>query len=129
MKGVNEYGVVEDLDLAKRIIKEKFSGWPFTFVEDRYPCMGKEKTVKEWLKRVDEDLEEFDGNYSIMRDGGYSLGGPDGWSGFFIQEVNAYFNDMNFKDWGDFNPNEETMCTILDEEEQKFITFILHETD
>lgn len=35
MKGINKYGVVEDLDLAKRIIKEKFSGGPTS--EDDLP--------------------------------------------------------------------------------------------
>lgn len=130
MKGIDKYGCVEDLDLAKRIIKEKFTGWPFHYVEDKYPCFGKERTVEEWLERVDKSLEASGAGFSIRQDNGYfSLGGPDGWSGFVIQEINAFFEEEGSKELEDFNPNEEVMCTIYDKEDDKFITFVLHELD
>ncbi len=125
MKGIDKYGYVEDLELAKRIIKEKFSGWPFNL--HKFRCYG-DASVEEWLKRVDSDLiEDRDGGFTLKRENGhYFLGGPDGWSGFDICEINSFFDYGNIK----FNPNEDDpLCTIYDEEEEKFITFVLHETD
>jgi len=128
MKGINKYGVVEDLDLAKRIIKEKFSGWPFDL--HKFKCYG-DSSVEEWLKKVDSDLiEDDEGGFTLKRDNGYTfLGGPDGWSGFIICELNSWYEDFDLGNTK-FNPNEcDPLCTIYDEEEQKFITFVLHETD
>lgn len=125
MKGIDKFGYVEDLELAKRIIKEKFSGWPFD--THKFRCYG-DASVEEWLKRVDSDLiEDRDGGFTLKRENGhYFLGGPDGWSGFDICEINSFFDYGHIK----FNPNEDDpLCTIYDEEEEKFITFVLHETD
>lgn len=131
MKGVDKYGCVTDLNLAKRIIIEKFTGWPYIFRESEYSCIGTEKTLKEWLNRVEEDLIKVGHcGYTIKQKSGCtSLGGPDGWSGFIIQEANSYFLEEELIKELDFNPNDEVLCTIYDEEDNKFVTFVLHELD
>ena len=128
MKGIDKYGYVEDLELAKRIIKEKFSGWPFNL--HKFKCYG-DNSVEDWLKRVDSDLiDDGEGGFTLKRENGYTfLGGTDGWSGFIICELNSWFKEYGL-DGSEFNPNEDDpLCTIYDEEEQKFVTFVLHETD
>lgn len=127
MKGINKYGVVEDLDLAKRIIREKFSGWPFNL--HKFKCYG-DSSIEEWLKKVDSDLIQTEyGGFTIKRDRLTFLGGPDGWSGFIICELNSWYEDWDLGN-AEFNPNEDDpICTIYDNEEQKFISFVLHETD
>ena len=127
MKGIDEYGFVTDINLAKRIIREKFTGWPYTYHPEDISVIGKENNLKEWLNKVETSLEEFDGGFSILRDNKhYDLGGTDGWSGFLIQEISKFFEDEWFIDT---NPNEEVLCTIYDNEEDKYITFVLHELD
>lgn len=127
MKGVDKYGYVEDIELAKRIITETFSRWPFCY-NWRHNCIGEERTIKEWLKKVNSSLEEFDGGgFSILRGSGhYDLGGPDGWSGFFICEISHWCEELNDYDISEI---EDPMCTIFDEDNKEFVTFILHELD
>lgn len=56
--------------------------------------------MDEWLDKVSNDLQEFSDGFSIARDKGFFLGGPDGWSGFII-------------------------CTL----DGKPVVFLLHESD
>ena len=125
MKGLDKNGYVEDVKLAKRIITETFSRWPFCYW--KHSCIGEERTIKEWLEKVNSSLEEFNGGFSILRNNEhYDLGGTDGWGGLFICELSHWCKEINDYDISDIS---DPMCTIYDEDNKEFVTFILHEID
>lgn len=116
MTGI-ENGWVCDVELAKNIILAHFS-------TSRYylsPVYG-DKSMDDWLDKVKNNLQDFDGDFSIMREGGWFLGGPDGWSGFIICTLDTWLKEMDGCD-----PNEDILSVY--EVDGKPTVFVLHESD
>lgn len=86
--GVDENGWVCDVELAKRIILAHFSTMRYYGAS-----VYGDKSMDEWLDKVSNDLQEFSDGFSIARDKGFFLGGPDGWSGFIICTLDAWLKD------------------------------------
>lgn len=121
MTGVDEYGWVCDLELAKKIIIAHFS-------TIRYYCESVygDKTIDDWLHRVENNLQDFNGSFSILRDNGrYFLGGPDGWSGFIICTLDAWLKELGDVDCSEVN---EDILSVV-EVDGKPVVFVLHESD
>ena len=116
MTGV-ENGWVCDVELAKNIILAHFS----TMRYYSSPVYG-DKSMDDWLDKVKNNLQSFDGDFSIMREKGWFLGGPDGWSGFIICTLDTWLEEMDGMD-----PNEEVLSVC--EVERKPTVFVLHESD
>ena len=116
MTGV-ENGWVCDVELAKNIILAHFS----TMRYYSSPVYG-DKSMDDWLDKVKNNLQSFDGDFSIMREKGWFLGGPDGWSGFIICTLDTWLEEMDGMD-----PNEEVLSVC--EVDGKPIVFVLHESD
>lgn len=120
MTGVDEYGWVCDVELAKRIILAHFSTTKYYGTS-----VYGDKSMDEWLDKVSNDLQEFDDGFSIMRDEGFFLGGPDGWSGFIICTLDAWLEEL-----GDISceeANEDILSVV--EVDGKPVVFLLHESD
>lgn len=120
MTGVDEYGWVCDVELAKRIILAHFSTMRYYGAS-----VYGDKSMDEWLDKVSNDLQEFSDGFSIMRDGGFFLGGPDGWSGFIICTLDAWLEEL-----GDISceeANEDILSVV--EVDGKPVVFVLHESD
>jgi hypothetical protein len=113
MTGV-ENGWVCDVKLAKNIILAHFS----TMRYYSSPVYG-DKSMDDWLDKVKNNLQSFDGDFSIMREKGWFLGGPDGWSGFIICTLDTWLEEMD--------PNEEVLSVC--EVDGKPTVFVLHESD
>lgn len=96
MTGI-ENGWVCDVELAKKIILAHFD------TSEYYCC-------------------SVYGDFSIIREKGWFLGGPDGWSGFVICTLDTWLKEMN-----DCDPNEEVLSVC--EVDGKPIVFVLHESD
>lgn len=116
MTGV-ENGWVCDVELAKNIILAHFS----TLRYYSSPVYG-DKSMDDWLDKVKNNLQSFDGDFSIMREKGWFLGGPDGWSGFIICTLDTWLEEMDGMD-----PNEEVLSVY--EVDGKPTVFVLHESD
>lgn len=116
MTGV-ENGWVCDVELAKSIILAHFS----TLRYYSSPVYG-DKSMDDWLDKVKNNLQSFDGDFSIMREKGWFLGGPDGWSGFIICTLDTWLEEMDGMD-----PNEEVLSVC--EVDGKPTVFVLHESD
>lgn len=116
MTGV-ENGWVCDVELAKNIILAHFS----TMRYYSSPVYG-DKSMDDWLDKVKNNLQSFDGDFSIMREKGWFLGGPDGWSGFIICTLDTWLEEMDGMD-----PNEEVLSVC--EVDGKPTVFVLHESD
>lgn len=116
MTGV-ENGWVCDVELAKNIILAHFS----TMRYYSSPVYG-DKSMDGWLDKVKNNLQSFDGDFSIMREKGWFLGGPDGWSGFIICTLDTWLEEMDGMD-----PNEEVLSVC--EVDGKPTVFVLHESD
>ena len=116
MTGV-ENGWVSDVELAKNIILAHFS----TMRYYSSPVYG-DKSMDDWLDKVKNNLQSFDGDFSIMREKGWFLGGPDGWSGFIICTLDTWLEEMDGMD-----PNEEVLSVC--EVDGKPTVFVLHESD
>ena len=113
MTGV-ENGWVCDVELAKNIILAHFS----TMRYYSSPVYG-DKSMDDWLDKVKNNLQSFDGDFSIMREKGWFLGGPGGWSGFIICTLDTWLEEMD--------PNEEVLSVC--EVDGKPTVFVLHESD
>lgn len=108
MTGIED-GWVCDVELAKNIILAHFS-------TSRYylsPVYG-DKSMDDWLDKVENNLQDFDGDFSIMREGG--------WSGFIICTLDTWLKEMDGCD-----PNEEVLSVY--EVDGKPTVFVLHESD
>lgn len=116
MTGV-ENGWVCDVELAKNIILAHFS----TMRYYSSPVYG-DKSMDDWLDKVKNNLQSFDGDFSIMREKGWFLGGPDGWSGFIICTLDTWLEEMDGMD-----PSEEVLSVC--EVDGKPTVFVLHESD
>ena len=116
MTGV-ENGWACDVELAKNIILAHFS----TMRYYSSPVYG-DKSMDDWLDKVKNNLQSFDGDFSIMREKGWFLGGPDGWSGFIICTLDTWLEEMDGMD-----PNEEVLSVC--EVDGKPTVFVLHESD
>ncbi len=116
MTGI-ENGWVCDVELAKKIILAHFD-------TSKYYCCSVygDKSMDDWLDKVRNNLQDFDGDFSIIREKGWFLGGPDGWSGFVICTLDTWLKEMN-----DCDPNEEVLSVC--EVDGKPIVFVLHESD
>ena len=112
-----ENGWVCDVELAKNIILAHFS----TMRYYSSPVYG-DKSMDDWLDKVKNNLQSFDGDFSIMREKGWFLGGPDGWSGFIICTLDTWLEEMDGMD-----PNEEVLSVC--EVDGKPTVFVLHESD
>lgn len=77
--------------------------------------------MDDWLDKVKNNLQSFDGDFSIMREKGWFLGGPDGWSGFIICTLDKWL-EMDSCD-----PNEEVLSVC--EVDGKPTVFVLSESD
>lgn len=109
MTGI-ENGWVCDVELAKKIILAHFD-------TSKYYCCSVYGDKS--MDKVRNNLQDFDGDFSIIREKGWFLGGPDGWSGFVIC---TWLKEMN-----DCDPNEEVLSVC--EVDGKPIVFVLHESD
>lgn len=69
------------------------------------------------------DLQEFSDGFSIARDKGFFLGGPDGWSGFIICTLDAWLKDETSCE----EANEDILSVV--EVDGKPVVFLLHESD
>ena len=105
MTGV-ENGWVCDVELAKNIILAHFS----TMRYYSSPDYG-DKSMDDWLDKVKNNLQSFDGDFSIMRE--------KGWSGFIICTLDTWLEEMD--------PNEEVLSVC--EVDGKPTVFVLHESD
>lgn len=116
MTGI-ENGWVCDVELAKKIILAHFD-------TSKYYCCSVygDKSMDDWLDKVRNNLQDFDGDFSIIREKGWFLGGPDVWSGFVICTLDTWLKEMN-----DCDPNEEVLSVC--EVDGKPIVFVLHESD
>lgn len=65
MTGIED-GWVCDVELAKNIILAHFSTSRYYFS----PVYG-DKSMDDWLDKVENNLQDFDGDFSIMREGGW----------------------------------------------------------
>lgn len=81
---IDEYGLVIDLELAKKILIEYFSTGVYEYDDN-----------DELIHKIKSDLiqvEEID--YTFRDEEGYThFGGPDGDSGFWIQELNGWMEE------------------------------------
>lgn len=116
MTGI-ENGWVCDVELAKKIILAHFD-------TSKYYCCSVygDKSMDDWLDKIRNNLQDFDGDFSIMREKGWFLGGPDGWSGFIICTLDTWLKEMDGCD-----PNEEVLSIC--EVDGEPVVFVLHESD
>lgn len=120
MTGVDDGGWVYDLELAKRIILAHFDTTKYW----DSPVYG-DKSMEDWLDKVRNNLQEFDCNFSIMREHGWFLGGPDGWSGFIICTLDAWLKEMDYIDCSSVNDEVLSVCEV----DGEAVVFVLHESD
>ncbi len=120
MTGVDEHGWVCDVELAKRVILAHFSTTKYYGVS-----VYGDKSMDEWLDKVSNDLQEFSDGFSIVRDGGFFLGGPDGWSGFIICTLDAWLEELGNISCEE--ANEDILSVV--EVDGKPVVFLLHESD
>jgi hypothetical protein len=118
MTGVDENGWVCDVELAKRIILAHFSTMRYYGAS-----VYGDKSMDEWLDKVSNDLQEFSDGFSVARDKGFFLGGPDGWSGFIICTLDAWLKDETSCE----EANEDILSVV--EVDGKPVVFLLHESD
>lgn len=120
MTGVDN-GWVYDLELAKKIILAHFDTSKY------YGCsVYGDKSMDDWLDKVRNNLQEFNnGDFSIMREGGWFLGGPDGWSGFVICTLDAWLDEFEDMDCSIANEEVLSVCEVDGEP----VVFVLHESD
>ena len=124
---LDSYGCVNSLDFAKYLIHlmwdNHYTKWNFANLDG-------------FLKKVDEELTEFDGGFTFIDPvtERYSLGGPGGWSGIIFREASADFQewvldqDPDNRDlFYEENLNENPKVVVaLD---HKLVTFLVHELD
>ena len=77
MNGVDEYGRVIDIELAKRIIIQ----WLYTF-----------DNTQSKIDEVQSSLFELDGGFFTDRDGHASFGGPYGDSGLCLYTLESWYS-------------------------------------
>ena len=116
MTGIED-GWVCDVELAKKIILAHFSTSKYYFSN-----VYGDESIDDWLDKVKNNLDNFGGNFSIMRKGGWFLGGPDGWSGFVICTLDTWMEELN-----DCDVNEEILSVC--EVDGNPVVFVLHESD
>lgn len=117
MKGINKYGRVVDLELAKRIIIQ----WLYTFSDTQYK-----------IEEVQSSLFEFDGGFFTNRDedGHISFGGPYGDSGLCLYTLKSWYDDC--KECPSINGIERDInserIVIIDNDGSPEV-FVIHEYD
>jgi hypothetical protein len=120
MTGVDEYGWVCDVELAKRIILAHFSTTKYYGAS-----VYGDKSMDEWLDKVSNDLQEFSDGFSIARDGGFFLGGLNRINMLKYCTLDAWIEES-----GDISceeANEDILSVV--EVDGKPVVFLLHESD
>lgn len=117
MNGVNEYGRVVDVELAKRIIIQ----WLYTF-----------DNTQDKIDEVQSSLFEFDGGFFTNKsiNDTISFGGPYGDSGLCIYTLNSYYDYC--KEYPSINGTERDInserIVIIDNNGSPEV-FVIHEYD
>lgn len=121
---MNEHGYVTDLELAKKILIEFFSTKEYQY-EDNFDYH------KEFLNKIKNKLYPYDDGFTFKHeDGGTFFGGPQFASGYYIQEVNKFFEEIKqypSVDGAISDLNNEN--TVFYEIDGKLQCFVLHELD
>lgn len=124
---MDEYGYVTDLELAKKILIEFFTTKEYQY-RDSW-IHDKDGSYKEFLNQIKNELYSYDGGFTFKHeDGGIFFEGPEGASGYYIQEVNKCFeeikrcpsisgavSDLNNKNTVFYEVNGELKCFVLHE--------------
>lgn len=124
---MDEYGYITDLELAKKILIEFFTTKEYQY-RDSW-INDKDGSYKEFLNQIKNELYPYDGGFTFKHeDGGVFFGGPEGASGYYIQEVNKCFeeikrcpsisgavSDLNNKNTVFYEVNGELKCFVLHE--------------
>lgn len=126
---MDEFGYVTDLELAKKILIEFFTTGEYSgrdswiYDENGY--------YKEFLNQIKNELYPYDEGFTFKRkEGGIHFGGPEGASGYYIQEASKCFEEIKrcpsvAGAVSDLN-NENTVFYEVDGELK---CFVLHELD
>lgn len=128
---MDEYGYVTDLELAKKILIEFFITGEYQYRDSWF--RDKSGYYKEFLTQIKNELQPYDegGFVFFDKDGTPYFGGPEGASGYWIQEVNQWYKVCKIQGpsingaVSDLN-NENT---IFYEVEGELKCFVLHEID
>lgn len=116
-RNMDEYGYVEDIELAKAILTMYFG--------------SKFITETELLERIKSSLIYYDGGFTFNTPDGSYFGGPFGMSGYIIQTLESWLkeNPKNqcsvFGQVSDLNEHE----LVFYELEGKLTCFVLSELD
>lgn len=123
---MDDTGMVIDLELAKNILLEYFT-------TGEYEYAGINETYKDFLKKIQTDLI-YNGDYFTFKDNeDYTyFGGPEGSSGYWIQEMSEWLKERKLTNcWSvngltsDLNNENKVFYEI----EGDLKCFIIHEGD
>ena len=120
---MDEYGYVIDVELAKAILIEFFSTGEYQY--NKYDA-----DYQEFYAKINSDLVDIGDGYSFIDpENGHSyFGGPEGASGYWIQEmskwvedakrchsINGYLSDLNNENKIFYEVDGELKCFIIHE--------------
>lgn len=123
---MDENGMVIDLELAKAILIEFFTTGEYQFA-------GCDESYKKFLEKIKTELI-YNGDYFTFKDSeGYTyFGGPEGSSGYWIQEASEWLKEMKLtKCWSvnglvsDLNNENKVFYEV----EGELKCFVIHEGD
>lgn len=126
------WGNVTDIELAKKILVEFFTTGEYKFRDSQF--RDKDGSYKAFLEEIENELVSFDGGFTFMiEDNLYHFGGPEGSSGYLIQEMSHYIEEavtrspeMGLAFLANVLNDEHTVFYEVDGEIK---CFVLHELD
>lgn len=126
---MDEYGYITDLELAKKILIEFFTTAGYQYRDSWF--RDEDGYYKEFLTKIKNELQSYDEGFVFYEeDGTPYFGGPEGASGYWIQEANKCYEEIKrcpsvVGAVSDFN-NENKVFYEIDGELK---CFVLHELD
>lgn len=126
---MNEFGYVTDLELAKKILIKFFITGEYQY-RDSW-INDKDGHYKEFLNKIKNELQQYDEGFVFFEeDGTPYFGGPEGASGYWIQEAGKCFEEIKKC------PSVDGAISDLNNENKVFYEidgelkcFVLHELD
>lgn len=126
---MDEYGYITDLELAKKILIEFFTTGEYQYRDSWFD--DKDGYYKAFLTQIKNELQPYDEGFVFYEeDGTPYFGGPEGACGYWIQELNKWFEEIKRCPSvngavSDLN-NENTVFYEVDGELK---CFVIHELD